>query len=524
MRRIYFLSGLLFLFLFSCKREGSTSWDTDVLAPLANGRITLNEIVLDSLLYADENSLWHFRFHEDLTDFDLDTLVEIPDTVITKSFVVPLTGGPFTIPPGQVIISEQENNLINANDVLLKEVRMKSGYLMYSVKSYIDGYLNCIYKLPGVTLNGVPTIIQTTTQPGTDATPFVFSGSIDLTGYKLDLTGETGFMFNRVFSDLTVSSALNASGPTLVSGYDSLQIELKFVDPKVSYARGYFGQHNYQLNESVSFSDEINFPDGLLNLESASMKFEIENNVGVDAQIHFTEVSNSNTTNSQQVTLQYAPLYQPVNISRAYDVSGEILATQLVMQMDNTNSNITSFIENLPDEFNMQASVVINPLQDVTDGNDFVYTDRALQASLDIDIPLRIAAQNLVLADTIDLQPLKNELSANGFLELHIDNAFPFEAGCTLSVLNGDTELSLISNQLISSAIPTENDAVTIPTRSIIRIPVYEDLLLTLANESRLVIRIALTTPGFDQVHGLYEHYYMDFKLIANGVMEVKYE
>jgi hypothetical protein len=77
---------------------------------------------------------------------------------------------------------------------------------------------------------------------------------------------------------------------------------------------------------------------------------------------------------------------------------------------------------------------------------------------------------------------------------------------------------------LISSAIPTENDAVTIPTRSIIRIPVYEDLLLTLANESRLVIRIALTTPGFDQVHGLYEHYYMDFKLIANGVMEVKYE
>ena len=523
MRRIIFISGLLSICLLSCRREEPTTWDTEVLVPLATGRITLDEILTDSLLYSDENQLWHFRFQENLTDFDLDTLVEIPDTTITKSFVVPLTGGPFNIPPGQVIINEQENNLINVNDALLKEVRIKSGYLMYSVKSYIDGYLSCTYDLPGVTLDGVPTIIQTTTEPGTDAEPFIYSGSIDLTGYKMDLTGETGFMFNRIYSHLQVLTSLNAPGPTMVSGNDSLEIELKFVDPKVSYARGYFGQHIYELDETVTFSD-FDFPDGLLNLESASMKFEIENNIGVDAQIHFTELSNYNSVNSQTVTLQHAPLYQPINISRAYDINGEILSTYNVMQLNNSNSNITSFIENLPDQFSMQADLVINPLLDITDGNDFIYADRALKAQLEIDIPLRIAAQNLVLEDTIDLQQLKGEISSQGFLELYIENAFPFEASCFVAVMNSASERSLVSGHLIASAFPTLSDNITIPAQSVIRIPVDDALLNMIAEPSKMVIRIVFATPDYDQIHGLYEHYYIDFKLIANGVVEAGYD
>jgi hypothetical protein len=515
---------LLIAALCSCKRNEPTTWDSDVLVPVANGRITLDDILADSLLYGDADGLWHFRFNKNLTDFDLDTLVEIPDTVITKSFIVPLTGGPFTIPPGQTIISEEENNLINVNDALLREVRVKSGFLMYSVKSYIDGYLDCVYQLPGVTLDGTPTVIQTITQPGTDASPFVYNGSIDLSGYHIDLTGQSGFMFNRIFSDLQVSSAQNAPGPTLVSGNDSLQIELKFVDPVVSYARGYFGQHHYDLNESVSFSDDVNFPDGLLKLDDAVMRFEIVNSVGIDARMEFSEISNFNTQSNQEVLLQHAPLYQPLNISRAYDQGGEILQAQYVLELNNSNSNITSFIENLPDQFNMQADVLINPLGDITDGNDFIYTDKALKATLDIDIPLRLAAQNLVLTDSLALDPLGFELGADGYLELIVDNSFPFEAMCDLTVIGTDQNISLMNGQVIAAAIPTEVEHVTVPVNSVLRIPVNELLLDALSESSTLVVRMRLQTPEFDQVHGLYEHFYMDFRLVANGLIEMRYE
>jgi hypothetical protein len=514
----------LFVLLCACKRESPTSWNSELLVPIAHGRVTLDHIIPDSLLYADDLGLWHFRFSEELTNFDLDTLVEIPDTVISKSFVVPLTGGPFNIPAGQVIINEAENNLINVNDAMLREVRVKSGFLNYSVKSFIDGYLDCTYQLPGVTLNNVPTIIQTTTQPGTDSQPFVYSGSIDLSGYRINLTGESGFMFNRIFSLLTVTSASNAPGPTLVSGNDSLLIELSFADPVVSYARGYFGQHHYQLNEVIDLSDNVNFPDGLLQIESASMQLNIQNNVGVDAQIDFAEVSNSNQWSAQEVMLQHAPLYNPINITRAYEMGGGISPTSYSLLMNNSNSNITAFLENLPDQLALSGAVTVNPLGDVTDGNDFIYTNKALVANLDVDIPLRIAASGLQLRDTIDVQAISSEFRADGFLELHVENAFPFQATCSLIIAGLESDVVVIDQQAVMSAIPTDQDDVTIPVKSIIRLPVNDVLLGILKSNARMIVGFRLDTPDYDEIHGIYDSYYMDFKLLANGTVVVQYE
>lgn len=514
----------LLLLLCACKRESPTSWNSEVLVPLVHGRITLDNILPDSLLYADDMNLWHFRFSEELTNFDLDTLVEIPDTVISKSFIVPLTGGPFNIPAGQIIINEQENNLIGINDALLREVRVKSGLLNYSIKSFIDGYLDCNYQLPGVTLNGEPTVIQTITQPGTDTQPFVFSGSIDLSGYQIDLTGESGFLFNRIFSNLTVAAAANAPGPTLVSGNDSLLIELRFIDPVVSYARGYFGQHHYQLNEVVDLSENVNFPDGLLQIESATMALNIENNVGVDAQIDFSEVSNFNAWSAQEITLQHAPLYNTINISRAFDTPGGISPTTYSLMMDNANSNITGFLENLPDQLILSGDVMLNPLGDVTDGNDFIYTQQALQANLEVDIPLRIAANNLQLTDTLELKTVSSDFSADGHLELHVENAFPFQATCFLKIIGSEYDVVVIDQQTVLSALPTAQDDVTIPVKSIIRIPVDEVLLDLLREDTRMVLVFRLNTPQYDQIHGIYDSFYLDFKLVANGVAVVSYE
>jgi hypothetical protein len=98
--------GIFGIIMFVGCRKENTSWDSDVAVPLAFGTINISDLVADSLISADENQLWHLMIHENLTDFDLDSLVRIPDTVIRESFVVPITGGPFPIPNGQVIINE----------------------------------------------------------------------------------------------------------------------------------------------------------------------------------------------------------------------------------------------------------------------------------------------------------------------------------------------------------------------------------------------------------------------------------
>lgn len=520
-----FLVCLSVVLIFSCKREGPTTWDSDVFVPIAQGRITLQDIVPDSVISYDENCLWHLILSEELTDFDLDSLVQIPDTTIKRGFVVPIVGGPFVIPAGQLIIDEAENNLLNIRDVELREVILESGFMEYSIKSYIDGYLLCNYNIPGVTLNGIGTSIITTTEPSIGDVPFIQNGVIDLSEHNIDLTGETGFMFNRIFTHLTIAPAANAPTPTSVSGSDSVVVELKFVNAVVRYARGYFGYHEYELDKSIDFTDQVNFPTGSLNLDQALMKLKITNSVGADAQIQFTSLSNLNSSTGESVVLNFSPLYQPINVTRAFDNGGNIQPTIVEYVMDQDNSNIDVFIENLPDFFVMEADITVNPLGNVTDGNDFIYTDDPLKATLDLDIPLTIGAQNLTFTDTLSISEAL-DLSADGHLQLYVNNAFPFSAMCDLFLIDHDGLLvdAIMSYGIIKSAVETNTPGITIPVESLIDMPIDDYLIDHFNPDNRVLIRVRFDTPDFNHPSGLYKNYWMDFKVIATGMVGLSYE
>lgn len=524
-RIVLFLYIVLTLVIAACKRESPTSWNTSLIAPIAKGRITLEDIVPDSILQADENSLWHLVLNENLTDFDLDSLVAIPDTVIKKKFTVPLSGGPYIMPNGTDIINQHDNNLLNVSDAELREVRIKSGLLEYSIKSYINGYLSCTYTIPGVTLNGVGTVIQTTTEPKQGSQPFVYSGSIDLAGYKMNLTGQSGFMSNRIYTHLNIKTDLNAPTQAQIYGQDSVVVELRFVEPKVEYAKGYFGQHIYQLNQTVDFASGLNFPTGALNIDQATMEMNIENSVGVDAQIKFETVSNYNAINQTTVNLNHSPLFQPINITRASDNNGNIQSNSYHYSLNNGNSNIDQFIENLPVSLNLAAQVKVNPLGNVTDGNDFIYTANSLNADIKLDVPLAIGMQNLAFADTLSITS-NTEISADGKIYLYVKNAFPFSATCDVKLINASNETTniLLGNGVINYAMETGNPGVTIPVESVIVIPITREALQNFNSEHRIALRILLNTPSFENHSRLYKGYYMDFKIIADAEAEVSYE
>jgi hypothetical protein len=81
-----------------CSRNEPTVWDSDVMVPLATGRLTLSNVVDDSMLYADASGLWHVKFERELADFNLDTIVAIDDTTIAVGFELPISG---SFNPGQ---------------------------------------------------------------------------------------------------------------------------------------------------------------------------------------------------------------------------------------------------------------------------------------------------------------------------------------------------------------------------------------------------------------------------------------
>ncbi|MCC6601336.1 MAG: hypothetical protein IT223_11790 [Crocinitomicaceae bacterium] len=521
---------LLFIFLcfillhFSCKREEATTWDVAVSAPLIRGRLMLNDILADSLLQTDEFQLWHLKLTKNLTDFDLDSLVAIPDTIIKKVLSPNFSGGPFTLPNGTTLINKNESNVFQLNSAALKEVIAKSGFLEYTLKSYVNGYLHCTYEIPGISLNNVPVTFEVDTDPGSGTTPFVSTGMVDLTDHTFDLTGESGFQTNTLLSNVLVKTADSAPSNAVVFGHDSIVVELKFVAPQVRYAKGYFGQHNYTLNQMVDFGYQL--PTGSMNIDKISMRFHIENYVGVDAQIKFNLISSLNSAIGNQVELSGANLYQQWNITRAVDVEGTVTPSMHETLLNEQNSNLDLFIENLPNTIQIGGNVVINPLGDVSAGNDFIYTDNALNAVMDIDLPLNIGAQNLLLQDTILLTKGFDNLQANGSLHLYVKNTFPFSTSVTMGIINpsGNMVSTLISDGFISSAIQGNDPEVTTPVSSVLDIPLSPAQVQLLTAGSRLVLGVTFNTPGYPDPVSLYQSFYLDYVITTDARTEISFE
>jgi hypothetical protein len=516
---------IVIIALASCKRDEPTSWNTHVLAPIAKGRLTLDNIIPDSLLQADDNGLWHLRVTKNLTDFNLDSIVAIPDTIIRKSFTIPISGGPFNLPHGTSVINQHENNKLNINDAELRHVKIKAGRLEYTLKSYINGYLTCTYNIPGVKLNGIGTVIQAQTEPRQGNQPYIYTGQIDLAGYEMSLTGQSGFMTNRVYTHLAIITTPNAPTQAQVYGQDSVVVELKFLEPVVEYAKGYFGQHVYDLQQTVDLTNDFQMPTGTLNIDQASLNLNIVNAVGADAQIKFTTLAGLNLNSGNSVNLQHGPLYQTINITRAHDNNGSVQTTESNFALSNANSNLDVFIENLPSKIQMDAQIKINPMGDLTNGNDFIYTANSLKALLDINVPLNVGMHNLAISDTLDIAT-SIDMQADGKLVLQVINTFPFSATCSVQLLDGSNQVlhTLINSAHISHGMLNGNSYISTLASSLIHIPVTADQLRDVHPGNRIAIRVLFDTPEDQEHYGLYKDYYMDFKLIGDGKMEVSYE
>lgn len=83
-------SGILILFVlavfFSCRKEDiHPQWDVNLLSPIAKTKLTLNQIVADSLIQVNSDSSISLIYQTPLADIRLDTIAELPDTSITYS-------------------------------------------------------------------------------------------------------------------------------------------------------------------------------------------------------------------------------------------------------------------------------------------------------------------------------------------------------------------------------------------------------------------------------------------------------
>lgn len=511
--------------VWGCRREEPTRWNVDADVPLAYGSWGLGNLIADSLLEVAQDGMYHLVLSENITDFDLDTLVAIEDTLFRQRFVVPFQGGPFSIPPDFNLISFSTNHEVALNDVELKEVLASGGTLQYAIKSYVNGYLTCTYSIPGLSLNGVPTFITANTQPASPSSPFVIQGSIDLAGYTMNLTGEDGSLRNKLYSQINVRTSANAPSNASINGMDSVVVDLRFIAPKISYAKGYFGSSVYEINQEVDFSSSIDMPTGMLNLPAASLALRIENYVGADARLAFNQFAGLSEQSPNAFSLEYSPLFSTINITRATDFSGQVVPTVHEFLLNESNSNIHQFISSLPERLVLNGSLLFNPLGDVSDGNDFIYTKNTLNTWLDVDIPLRFSASQMLFRDTIALT--NDAFSAeDALLAMRFSNTFPLDMQVNLKLVkeNGALIQWLAEGLRIPSAEGYFTPGGILATSHVENIGLGSSAIEQLKSPHLLVVEAWLNTPQFPAYIALRPEMRLTFSVSMSANVEVSYD
>lgn len=503
----------------SCRRDEPTVWTPSVKAAIARGSLGLADVLPTTYFYADQNDVWHFYIEQNLTDFNIDSLVEIPDTTIHRGLSLPFTGGPFNIAAGTEIYNQSQNNELQTQGALLKEVIMRGGTLNYSFVSYVNGELTCTCTLPGVTLNGNPIVLQANTAATTnDFSPASASGSIDLSNYHIDLTGTSGTGFNQLESLLQIQVADDASAPAQVYGNDSVTIDLSFSNATIQYGRGYFGQHEYSFDETIAFGQNVDLPDGQILLDEATLALSIRNYVGVDFQMKLNELSG--IQGETIVPLAYNPLFDWQYFTRAQNNAGNITPTSHSFLLHTGNSNLVNFVGLLPDQLRIQGDMNINTLGNISLNNDFIYTDQTVEAKAKLDIPLHLATESIAFTDTITLTNSAVDLIAKGTIQLVLDNYFPCDVQLTAVLVNEGFQFEMVDGNLLQAAA----QGATTPTRTIIPIAITPELLQQAKSGAQIILNIVMVTENYPNFQTITSQQRVDYLLIGEGDIQLEYE
>ena len=525
---IWVMGLVMGLFIFSCKKDGGPSWDVDVLAPVCHTQLGLNNLVADSLIQENADSSVKIVYSGTVYRVSLDTLVNIPDTNLIEQFYWPL--GSIYMQPGNQIpfAGSLDETKYNLKTVELTKANIRSGDLIFKLKSTLQEGVQVLYQMPLATNNGTPFSISAFVPAGTKANPSTVSTTYDLSGYELDLRGTQGIDFNTMVASFSAHIDPNATDSLEISTGDYFEIKYEFSQIITAYAQGYFGQHFIKpgiQSDTLALFQKI--AGGTFDIESINMALQVENGFGVDAKIVIDTIMGTNTGTGTSVLFDHPTIGSSINLTRALNhpsLGYPFSYSQNTIVMDGLNSNAETFIENLPHILDHGFRIVVNPMGNNSNGNDFLFYESDLKINLDLEHPASFGMDNLTFADTVDfdmgLEPGEENQQVTGNLLVYAYNGFPVEAMLQIYLYNDAyvviDSLVLPTANTIAAAPVNNQLKVTDPRLSTVIIPISQLVIDNLTAAKKALVKVSFTTQPVNQTLKIYSDYNVDIKVVAD--------
>ena len=474
------------------------------LFPLIPTGTTVSDSVSIAGQILDEN-LFAILDNMDVNASNGAVLIDYSDAIITTITIsdIGITEATAIFPEQQLTETLKEHTF-DLGGVQLNEVGIKSGTVTVNVLSTLPNG-KMIYNIPSLKKNGVSfssgdIIIPQAT--GTELTTFEFN----FEGYKLDLTGEEnrngGDTINTIYTESFTFIDYTGTLET-INATDSFYSYIEF-DLTPEYATGFLGTDTISFGPEIIESDIFDFiQSGSIDFEQADMSININNFIGADMGLQITNLSTTNENTEVNASIDNNFIYE---INRAQNIDNQINST-----LTQINFEGDKLLEIFPNKFNTSATFYLNPYgQNVIE--DFLYPEFTLDANINIEVPLKVNANNLTLVDTSEIEI--NEISNYEIQKVffNIENGFPLDIKLKILLLDVNDIIidTLVQDINIDAAQVDVNNIVVNNQMTTVEVD-YQDF----TNIKKAILISSLNTIPNNEYISLYSNYEIDIAISA---------
>ena len=418
--------------------------------------------------------------------------------------------------PEQQLTETLKEHSFELDGVKLSEIGIKNGSVKVNVLSTLPNG-KMIYKIPSLKKDGIPFNSGEMIVPeanSSDLTTFNF----EFEGYTLDLTGKQnrigGDTINTIYTE--AYTYIDSTGEIETINYlDSFYSYIEF-DLTPEYAIGYLGNEIFEINDkNILFSIFNNVSSGTFDLNNANMTLSLKNYIGAEANLRFNDFYFDNTNDESPP--KYIGLDQDnnniigynYNIERAY-LNNE--NTTIIHSEKEILFEASDIIELFPNKMHVDATLELNPLGENTNIPDFIFPENTLEANIDLEIPLSIIADNLVIQDFFEVNINENQDYEIDEFYITIINDFPLEAEINIISLDeNDLIIDTLINKFRILPANISNASQVIPTNSTTKITNRNFIDI-----KKIKVTSTFSTPNeIVEPVNIYNHYEIEFYISA---------
>ncbi len=440
----------------------------------------------------------------------------------------------------------------NDLDIELKDATIREGSIYFEIYSSLVDSIYLTFEVLNVVkpATGIAFKIDTVIPPAEPGGISSMSNTYSINGYHFDFNGEgyltPGESINALLDDSTnayvthlTARIQNTGSKKTISLDDTVFVKAQVKELKPSFARGYLGNQMINAGPSSLKLDLFNkIKSGQINLEDVDFEIEVDNGIGASAEARFSKISGINDNNNR-VDLTFTPGNEVMQINSA-SYNGENNRTThntSSKTLTKSNSSIDKFIENFPSTLEYELEVELNHgeikplLSDILNPDDppnFIHYEDDIKARLNMEVPLSIIADSLVLIDTLDfnLTDETGEDVESGKFKLLVDNGFPLDANTSIYFMD-DMGLiidSLWSRETILRADVNGTGRVTSKKRTVINFNISKEKMDIIKVASKVYIVAGFHTYDLTSSEKTFYRIYSDYSFGVKLVGDFKYQ